>query len=379
VARYVVLSRFTGDGLKQLAEHPEVSDLRNTVEALDGKVVEQHFLLGDHDVLTVIDLPEAHLAQALFASPRTKRMVMPAIDQDLFARLMTQSAETVGPHRWQIGLPARAARRVLRYTTFGKDKKQWFSSYTVHGGERLKQIKGPAVIIANHSSHYDFCALMHALPPRLRRRVTMAAAADRFYTTGRKGYRKQPWWFSLAQNCFPMKRSGGRAALEYPESLLGKGWSVAIFPEGGRASGSKMGKFKAGPALLAISKQVPVIPLYMDGLAAIRPKGSKANKPGPVEVWVGEPLTFGPDTDAAEATHVMYNAVDWLRRQAAATHRPARPPVVDLTKADTPPPVAANVSDIAPTVPDIAPALIDIGPASIEATPDAAGENSAAS
>jgi 1-acyl-sn-glycerol-3-phosphate acyltransferase len=106
---------------------------------------------------------------------------------------------------------------------------------------------------------------------------------------------------------------------------------VAIFPEGGRASGSKMGKFKPGPALLAIAKQVPVIPLYMDGLSAIRPKGSKANEPGPVDVWVGEPLTFGPDTDAAEATRVMFNAVDWLRRQAAATHRPARPPTVDLT------------------------------------------------
>ena len=38
--------------------------------------------------------------------------MMPAIDLPLFKRLLGQSAETVGPFRWQVSLPARAARRV---------------------------------------------------------------------------------------------------------------------------------------------------------------------------------------------------------------------------------------------------------------------------
>ncbi|TML11484.1 MAG: GYD domain-containing protein, partial [Actinobacteria bacterium] len=82
--RYIVLSKFNDAALKSLREHPDLVDLRTTVEELGGKVVEQHFLLGEFDVFTVIEVHESESAQLLRLSSRATRLVMPAIDQDLF-------------------------------------------------------------------------------------------------------------------------------------------------------------------------------------------------------------------------------------------------------------------------------------------------------
>ena len=63
------------------------------------------------------------------------------------------------------------------------------------------------------------------------------------------------------------------------------------------ASG-KLARFRHGPAILAVGKQVPVIPLYMEGLRDIRAVGSREMKPGPVTVIIGKPIRFAPDRSA---------------------------------------------------------------------------------
>ena len=182
------------------------------------------------------------------------------------------------------------------------------------GGDNFDGLRGPAVFISNHTSHLDAQVVQRSLPRRYRRRVAMAAAADRFFVKGRKGITKSPAWNSLAYNMFPIKRGGGRGALEYAEWLLSRGWSVVIFPEGGRSSGGKLARLRVGPAILAISQQVPVVPMYLEGLAAIRPKGSRAMQPGPVTVKIGAPLYF----DAAHRSRRRHP------RDAQGAHRAAR-------------------------------------------------------
>jgi 1-acyl-sn-glycerol-3-phosphate acyltransferase len=321
VPRFVILSKSLADGVREPADHPDLRSLRDEVEHAGGRIVDQYVLIGDYDVCTVADVPEAELAHLLTTVGHSERLLLPAIDLALFKRLLGQNAETVGPHRWQISLPARTARRVLRAHAYSNPVRKWCQPLTVLGREQLDDLHGPAVFIANHTSHLDAQVLHAAVPNRYRKRLAMAAAADRFFVKGRKGLTKKAAWNSLAYNMFPIKRSGGRAALEHGEWLLERGWSIVIFPEGGRSTGGKFARFRVGPALLAIERQVPVVPIYLDGLAAIRPKGSQAMRAGAVTVKIGAPMRFEPGTDPADATHALYKALTALKDEV---HVPVR-------------------------------------------------------
>jgi 1-acyl-sn-glycerol-3-phosphate acyltransferase len=108
--------------------------------------------------------------------------------------------------------------------------------------------------------------------------------------------------------------------LGHAEWLIEKGMSVVIFPEGGRSSHEKMARFRVGPALLAITKDVPVVPLYLDGLRNIRPKGTNVITPGPVAVRIGVPVRFPAGTDPHEATKQLEASVKALQANARAAH-----------------------------------------------------------
>jgi 1-acyl-sn-glycerol-3-phosphate acyltransferase len=169
----------------------------------------------------------------------------------------------------------------------------------------------------------DMPALYYALPKRFRLTVAAGGAADRWFIKGRKGWTNQPWFASLTGS-FPITRGGGSATLDYPKWLIDKGESIIIFPEGTRSRSGKMVKFKHGPSILAVSKGVPVVPLYIHGTRAIRATGSREMKPGPVTVLIGKPMRFPPDAQIPDVTRALFQAVDGLRRQLEERQAPVR-------------------------------------------------------
>jgi len=322
---YIILTKLTPRGTKALHGRPEaVQGLADEVAARDGTIVGQYALLGEQDFCTIVSLPDNAAAHLLAGGTPVgaERTILPAIDLPLFVRLLTQSTETTGPHRWQVSPWAGLIRPIVWGYEVGRPTRKYMQPFTVLGREHLRGLTGSTIVIANHTSHMDSTAMYYALPPRLRRKLFFGGAADRWFLKGRKGIRKQGWFASL-QGSFPITRGGGRAALEYPQWLIDKGGSIAIFPEGTRSRSGKTGRFKAGPAILAISKGVPVIPMYFEGLRDIRPVGSREMTPGPVTVLIGEPIRFAPETDIGEATHTLYKAVDSLRRQVHKPHAAA--------------------------------------------------------
>jgi 1-acyl-sn-glycerol-3-phosphate acyltransferase len=325
MATYIILTKLTPQGNKNVAADPaRVQGIAEAVAGLDGKVVSQHLLLGEQDFCTIVSLPDNAAAHMLAGgSPDgAKRTILPAIDLPLFVRLLGQSTETTGPHRWQVSWWAGVLRPMVWWYEVGRQTKKYMQPFTVLGREHLRGLKGPVIVIGNHTSHMDSTAMYYALPFHLRRNLYFGGAADRWFLKGRKGIRKQGWFASM-QGSFPITRGGGSATLDYPKWLIDKGGSIAIFPEGTRSRSGKMGRFKAGPAILAVSKGVPVIPMYFEGLRDIRPVGSREMKPGPVTALIGEPIRFAPDTNIGEATRTLYRAVDGLRQQMQRPQRAA--------------------------------------------------------
>lgn len=127
----------------------------------------------------------------------------------------------------------------------------------------------------------------------------------------------QPWYQSLAMGTFPIQRGGGSRALEYPRWLLDQGCNLIIFPEGTRSTSRSMAKFRHGVSVLALEKDVPVVPVFLTGLKAIRPKGSRELFPGPAGAYVMDPIRFGPGTAVPDATRRLYEAMNAVHQRVA--------------------------------------------------------------
>jgi 1-acyl-sn-glycerol-3-phosphate acyltransferase len=227
------------------------------------------------------------------------------------------------PDTWQTQIWARVVRRIGRHWVISRHVNHYCQPMTVEGREALAGMKGPALIIANHASHFDTPVALSVLPERIRRKTAVAAAADRFYRYDKKG-----WWYSLYFNTFPIERlGGGSATLEYPLSLLRLGWSVLIYPEGTRTTTGQMGDFHHGVALMAKQTNVPVIPIYSEGLRNIMPKGQRTPQPAAVHVRIGAPVWLDDTASVPEGTAKLEGAMRSLAaggRPKVAVARPGR-------------------------------------------------------
>jgi 1-acyl-sn-glycerol-3-phosphate acyltransferase len=328
--RYILLTRLNAAGFETISRRPErIAEARRELDAIDAKVVDQFALIGPYDFLPVVEAPHNlaafRAAVEHEANGRLRTDVLPAIDLDIFVRLLGQTTETVGPYPWQISLWAQLVRRVMRYHTMTRFVWRYCKPFEVEGRERLKSLQHPAIFIGNHASHMDPFALFMALPERFRLRVAFGSAADRWFLKGRKGIQKQPWYMSLTMNGFPIHRGGGKAALSYAEWLLERRWSLVIFPEGTRSTTGKLAHFRHGVSILALAKGVPVVPIYMEGLRELRPKGSKEVGVGPVQVRIGDPIRFTEGTEVAEATRRLYRTMERMREEMHSRLRAPRP------------------------------------------------------
>ena len=155
------------------------------------------------------------------------------------------------------------------------------------GREKLGELRGAFVVVANHSSHLDAPLIFTTLPRRLARYLAAGAAADYFFDVRwRKGLT------ALFFNAFPIHRSGLNRPASEARSLLQRGVPLLVFPEGTRSRTGRIGTFKSGAAALANASNVPCVPVAIIGAGIAHPRGSKWPKAGrpPVAVVYGEPV-----------------------------------------------------------------------------------------
>jgi 1-acyl-sn-glycerol-3-phosphate acyltransferase len=231
---------------------------------------------------------------------------------------------------WARRFPARLARLALLETVL-RPTVAALGAPERDGIDRLAGLPdGPVIFAGNHHSHLDTPVVLTSIPEPWRHRMFVGAAADYFFRT-----RITSAISALVIGAIPIERSTvTRRSADQAAELLDAGWSMLIFPEGGRSPDGWGQPFRGGAAYLASRCAVPVVPLHIQGTDKILRKGKKLPNPANVRVTYGTPLRPEPGESTSRFAVRIEQAVaeladeattDWWqsRQRAAAGTTPA--------------------------------------------------------
>ncbi len=203
---------------------------------------------------------------------------------------------------------------------------------TVRHRQRLPR-QGPAILIANHNSHLDLLVLLTLLPLSRIPQVRPVAAADYFFRN--RSLRFIAVWFlgliPVVRGKTPRRdRSDPATTSEMPgensdplagcRQALAKGEIIILFPEGTRGEPEVLSRLKPGLwHLLKNQPEIPVIPIYLQGLGKSMPKGEWIPIPFFVDAYVGRPLPY--DSDKGRYLQTLENCFALLATKGATRLR----------------------------------------------------------
>ena len=164
---------------------------------------------------------------------------------------------------------------------------RFFSGYTVRWID-CHPDTCQRIYFANHTSHLDAVVLWSALPNELRSLTRPVAAKDY--------WGKTRWKRFLAKSFNAMLID--RKSIKVHESpvdmmldQMGDIYSLIVFPEGGRTDDGEMGDFKSGIYYLAKKRpDLELVPVYMENLNRILPRGEVMPVPLLSSISIGSPI-----------------------------------------------------------------------------------------
>lgn len=188
------------------------------------------------------------------------------------------------------------------------------------GADRLDDIHGPVVFAANHHSHFDTPLMLTSIPDRWRHKLVVGAAADYFF-----GSQVTSALSALVIGAIPIERNKvARKSADIARGLIDDGWSLLIFPEGGRSPDGWGQPFRGGAAYIAQRCGVPVVPIHLEGTGRILRKGKNRPSRARVTVTFGTPLIAQPKEDARKFAVRIEREVAVLADEAATDWWQAR-------------------------------------------------------
>ncbi|MGN6579641.1 MAG: lysophospholipid acyltransferase family protein [Bordetella sp.] len=173
--------------------------------------------------------------------------------------------------------------------------------WQVKGWENLPD--GPAVLLAKHQSAWETLFLPSHMPRQL------------CFIYKRELHRVPFFGWGLALlSMIPIDRSKGRDAFDQVVSVgrqrLDEGRWPMVFPEGTRVAPGKMGRFKAGGAMLAVRTETPVIPIALNSGECWR-RNAFVKRPGLITVSIGPAI----ESKGLTGDELNAKAYDWIDRE----------------------------------------------------------------
>lgn len=165
----------------------------------------------------------------------------------------------------------------------------WSPGLLVGAGARLR-VEGldrvdwsrPCVLVANHQSMIDVCALFRAVPVPLR--FVLKQELAKVPLVGH---------YARRMGMVFIERGVSRSAPQRLRDAVAQvraGNALAAFPEGTRSRGGTVGPFKGGALQVAIEAGVPVVPVAIHGSGAVLPASGFRVRPGVIDVRFGDPI-----------------------------------------------------------------------------------------
>lgn len=173
------------------------------------------------------------------------------------------------------------------------------------------------IYYANHSSHLDGMVIWASLPEHLRMQVRPVAAADYWLTTKLRRYIAQRIFNAvlIQRRSVTAKAKSTNDALTQMSAPLKQGESLIIFPEGTRGSGDEIAGFRSG--IWHLAQQNPdaeLVPVYLENLNRVLPKGSRLVVPVLCSAVFGEPVRpLHPDEDKHQFLQRLKAALEALK------------------------------------------------------------------
>ncbi len=152
---------------------------------------------------------------------------------------------------------------------------------------------------ANHTSHGDFVLVWATLPPDLRQRTRPVAAADYWSGSGLRRFIGREVFNAVLIDRVP-KPEGPDPVRQMVETLVA-GDSLIMFPEGTRNTGDEpLLPFRSGLYRLAREcTDVRLVPVWIENLKRVLPKGAIVPLPLACTVHYGQPLELADGEDKA--------------------------------------------------------------------------------
>ena len=155
------------------------------------------------------------------------------------------------------------------------------------------------VYFANHASHGDFILIWSVLPPRLRDATRPVAGADYWGGGGLRGFIGRDVFNALLID--RQRSDPGSDPIAQMAGALDRGASLILFPEGTRnLTDEALLHFKSGLYHLAAARpDVDLVPVWIENLNRVLPKGSFIPVPLMCRTIFGAPLHLAADEDKA--------------------------------------------------------------------------------
>jgi long-chain acyl-CoA synthetase len=214
----------------------------------------------------------------------------------------------------------RRPKRVTAVLLFAATKVIALVARVVWGfrtrGQAHLPADGPFIISPNHLTYVDGIFVTAALPFRHYRRLFLVGAAEYFET---------PLMSRVARatNIVPVDSDANLVtAMRAGATGLRLGKVLLLFPEGERSIDGTLRKFRKGSAILSAHVGVPIVPVAIEGLFEVWPRGRTLNWRAllpfggtRIRVAFGPPLQATPDR-YAEDTERLKGVIREVLRQS---------------------------------------------------------------